>query len=364
MATPKPQGRTVKRQDQIDDTDRHAWEQPGVLEVAPGVHRVPLPIPEAGLHAVNVYVLEGDDGLTLVDAGWAMAESRSLIVDALDAMSHTLRDIRSILVTHVHVDHYSQGVTLRRETGCDLRLGEGERASVETLRAGTEADGATQLAQLRRHGAAAVLEALQGVGYGSGNKPDMWELPDGWIVDGQTFAAAGTELKALHTPGHTSGHMVFDAADRDELFTGDHVLPMITPSIGYESRGSALPLEDYLSSLTRVLDRPDRMMLPAHGPVRSSVHIRAKELLAHHEERLGACAAHLASQGSTAFQVAQRLGWTRRLRRLDALDPVSQMLAVCETAAHLDVLALRGQVAREGVGDVVVYQPVPVDAQN
>lgn len=350
----------MKRQDHIDDVDRHAWESPGVLEVAPGVHRVPLPIPEAGLHAVNVYVLEGADGLTLVDAGWAMTESRSLIVDALEALSHTLGDIRSILVTHVHVDHYSHGVSLRRETGCDLRLGEGERPSIETLNAGTEADGTTQLSQLRRHGATPVLDELQRIRYGSGSSPEMWELPDEWIRDRQTFAAGGTELMALHTPGHTSGHVVFEAAERDVLFTGDHVLPTITPSIGYESRGSALPLVDYMSSLALVLDRPDRMMLPAHGPVRSSVHLRAKELLGHHDERLEACAALVMPQGSTAYEVARQMGWTRRLRTLDTLDPVSQMLAVCETAAHLDVLALRGLLEPEHAGGVVVYHsPAP-----
>jgi glyoxylase-like metal-dependent hydrolase (beta-lactamase superfamily II) len=354
----------VKRQDSIDDNDRHAWETPGVLEVAPGVHRVPLPIPEAGLHAVNVYVLEADDGLTLVDAGWAMTESRSLVVDALGALSRTLGDIRSILVTHIHVDHYSQGVSLRRETGCDLRLGEGERTSLETLSAGSEPDGTTQLALLRRHGAGKVLDELQRIDYGSGNRPEMWELPDGWITDGQTFTAGGTKLTALHTPGHTSGHVVFEASERDVLFTGDHVLPMITPSIGYESRGGALPLQDYLSSLALVLDRPDRMMLPAHGPVRSSVHTRAKELLVHHEERLGACAATVMSRGSTAYEVARQLGWTRHLRPLDALDPVSQMLAVCETAAHLDVLALRGQLEREDLGGVVQYHPALGDPRD
>ena len=43
--------------------------------------------------------------------------------------------------------------------------------------------------------------------------------------------------------------------------------------------------------------------------------------------------------------MAQRLRWTRRERAFAELDPFNQMLAVIETAAHLDVLVARGSVA-------------------
>ena len=52
-------------------SDPH-WSEPGAYEVADGVHRIPLPLPMDGLKAVNVYVLETEEGLTLIDGGWAM----------------------------------------------------------------------------------------------------------------------------------------------------------------------------------------------------------------------------------------------------------------------------------------------------
>lgn len=345
----------MRRAERVDDPDRHSWEEPGVYQVAPGVHRVPLPIPEDGLRAVNVYVLEGEHGLTLVDAGWAMPESRAVLGDALEALSYGVDDVSEILVTHVHVDHYSQGVTLRGESGCGLRLGEHERPSLEALGSGDETEGATQLAQLRRHGGEEVVSALDAIGYGTGSDPAKWEPPDEWITHGRLFQAGRTGLRALHTPGHTRGHVVFDDAGHGMLFTGDHVLPQITPSIGYESRTGALPLRDFMDSLGAVLDLPDRLMLPAHGPVRSSTHARATELLAHHEQRLDACAALLDGRPRTAYEVAGGLGWTRRERRLRDLDPVNRMLAVCETAAHLDVLAAAGRCGRTEQGGVVRY---------
>jgi hypothetical protein len=44
--------------------------------------------------------------------------------------------------------------------------------------------------------------------------------------------------------------------------------------------------------------------------------------------------------------VAAALPWTRRKRRFAELDPMNQLLAVGETAAHLEVLVLRGQLVR------------------
>ena len=55
------------------------------------------------------------------------------------------------------------------------------------------------------------------------------------------------------------------------LFAGDHVLPTITPSIGFEPALPAQPLGDFLGSLTKVRGLPDLRLLPAHGPVADSV---------------------------------------------------------------------------------------------
>ena len=43
------------------------------------MHRIPLPLPNDGLRAVNVYAIESGDDLVLVDAGWALAETGGLL---------------------------------------------------------------------------------------------------------------------------------------------------------------------------------------------------------------------------------------------------------------------------------------------
>jgi glyoxylase-like metal-dependent hydrolase (beta-lactamase superfamily II) len=157
------------------------------------------------------------------------------------------------------------------------------------------------------------------------------------------------------TPGHTQGHTVFADLGGNLLFAGDHVLPRITPSVGFEAVVAELPLGDYLRSLRLMLDLPDMRLLPAHGPVTDTTHARVHALLAHHEDRLNACLERIGAGAHTAYEAAMALPWTRRGRRLSELDPFNQMLAVLETGVHLDLLVAQGRLAREATGTLVTY---------
>lgn len=106
------------------------WTAPGAFLVAEGVHRIPLPLPSDGLRVVNVYALTHADGLVLIDPGWAVSEARAAL-DALATLGYTAWDVLRILVTHVHRDHYTQAIHLRREFGTRVSLGAGERDAVE-----------------------------------------------------------------------------------------------------------------------------------------------------------------------------------------------------------------------------------------
>src|SRR5262249_61518442 len=122
---------------------------------------------------------------------------------------------------------------------------------------------------------------------------------------------AGRPLTAVPTPGPARGHVVFVDAAAGLLFAGDHVLPHITPSIGYEPAPPELALREYLRSLAAVRRMPDLRLLPAHGPVAGSAHARIDELLEHHRTRLDQCAAAAGHGAETAYRAARRLTWTR-----------------------------------------------------
>ncbi len=331
------------------------WTAPGQEEVAPGVHRIPLPLPDDGLRAVNVYAVTGRRTNTLIDGGWRTDAARDALDTALASLGLAVRDFDRCLVTHHHRDHYTMAVDLRRRAGLSVSLGEGERASIASV-SRPRRPFQEQRPLLYAGGAGIVVELLDRLKPKPVDKHD-YEEPDHWLDDGQTVPLDGRTLRVRATPGHTLGHVVFVDDEARLMFTGDHVLPHITPSIGFEAVTRRTPLADYLSSLALVLDEPDRLLLPAHGPAGGSVHVRATELLAHHERRLAQTEQAVRAGAATGYEIARALRWTRRERRLAELDPFNQMLAVTETLAHLDVLCAQGRAHMQDENGIWVYSP-------
>jgi glyoxylase-like metal-dependent hydrolase (beta-lactamase superfamily II) len=258
-------------------------------------------------------------------------------------------------VTHVHRDHYELGLHLRRLFGTHLALGIGEQPSLQNLVDEEAWDARPISHRLRRAGAAPLVEELARLRRERADRgeeaPIAWGMPDEWLHAPTRVELDGRTLDVVATPGHTQGHVVFVDTATGLLFSGDHVLPHITPSIGFEQVLVDSALSDYLASLAVVRGMPDHRMLPAHGPVRPTTHDRIDELLAHHETRLDQTRRAVVAGNATAYEVAQALGWTRRERAFAELDPFNQMLAVNETAAHLDVLVRRGEVTARDTGD-------------
>ncbi|KAK1184540.1 MBL fold metallo-hydrolase [Streptomyces sp. NBS 14/10] len=338
--------------------DQGSWAVAGVETIQPGVHRVPLPLPHDGLKAVNVYLLEGladDGGLVMIDGGWAIPEARKTLEEALSAISRDLGDISHILVTHIHRDHYTQAVELRRLLGARVYLGVGERPGLELLN--KLRDGLTAPLQILRQAGADELADRVRSTHPNQYQPDDWEAPDRWL-DAETLRFGESDLQVIPTPGHTQGHVVFLDERRRLLFSGDHVLPRITPSIGFESaEPGSRPLAAYLDSLRLMSRYADTRLLPAHGPVADSTHTRVAELLTHHDDRLRTTLAVLEDGTHDAFAVARRLPWTRREVPFSELSAFHQMLAVNETVAHLDVLVLQGRLTATFVDGVNQYKP-------
>ena len=285
-------------------TGSGAWTEPGAFEVAPGVFRIPLPLPNDGLRAVNVYVLSTADGLVLVDGGWAIPEARQRLADGLAVLGAGLPDVRRFLVTHVHRDHYTQAVVLRRELGAHVALGAGERPTLDLLQAPDRHPLQAQLDALAVAGAPELARTIGARARDHVVDREQWSSPDTWLEAGPV-PVGDRVLEAVPTPGHTAGHLVFHDLAGGLLFAGDHVLPTITPSIGFEPVLQDNPLGAFLASLALVRSRPDARLLPAHGAVTDSVHARVDELVAHHGARLDQTEQACAQGATTAHEVGE-----------------------------------------------------------
>jgi len=333
--------------------DRVAWAEGGAVEVARGVHRLPLPMPGDALKAVNVYAIEDGGGVALVDTGWDLDVAREALEHGLAGLGFSSADVTTVLATHVHQDHYGQAAAIRRASGSEVVLGVREEP---TIRAASEPielreSHAFHRDLLTRHGAAdefvAMEREMKSWELDALENPSRWEQPDRYVTNGDRVDLAERSLLVLETPGHTRGHVVFLDEDAKLLFAGDHVLPHITPSLGLEPFPDGSALGKFLVSLASVRELPANRVLPGHGPQFDSLADRVDELLHHHDMRLEACLELVDAAGSTtALGVARDLTWTRHERLFGELDGLNRMLAVTETVAHLEHLADTGRLGR------------------
>jgi glyoxylase-like metal-dependent hydrolase (beta-lactamase superfamily II) len=339
------------------------WTDPGAHLVAPGVHRMPLPMPGDALKAINVYAVEDGDRIALIDSGWHTDDSWAALGGALREIGAEPGDVGRVLVTHIHHDHYGQAVRLRNEAGATVFLGAGEKRAMDTITdpAIREAANADRVFKLRQAGADELVPTIEEMmaAMARGPRPGMavWEHPDVYSVDEQEIELQTRVLTTVSTPGHTAGHVSLLDRDARLFFAGDHVLPHITPSLGVEPfAGNGLSLVEFLSSLAKVRPLAVDRVLPAHGPDFPDLAARVDELTEHHAIRLQHCVDSLARGRTTAYEVAHDLPWTRRERRYEELDLSNRLMALTETVAHLELLAAQGTATAEDRGDLRLYR--------
>ena len=229
----KSQAWTAKAKD-----DRHAWAEPGVEDLGDGLYRIPLPLPGDALTAVNVYAIVSDNGVDLVDAGMAIAQARERLTEALEQLGLGLPDIRNFLITHIHQDHYTLAVELRTTLRGQIVLGDQERGNMAAIRdvsAGRAEVGFIEM--LGRMGADSLAEQVRARMEPRLANPQPkleWSDPDRWLPDGAVIDLPGRALRAIHTPGHTTGHVVF----HDEAAA---LLPVMVPPIPILSVLASVP---------------------------------------------------------------------------------------------------------------------------
>ncbi|ROP77489.1 glyoxylase-like metal-dependent hydrolase (beta-lactamase superfamily II) [Frigoribacterium sp. PhB107] len=335
---------------------------PPLEEVRHGVWSLTSPATSSVADFSYGYLVEGSDGrLTLIDPGWPSPDAVDRLDAALHEIDHRLDDVDLIVATHLHVDHLGAADAVRRATGARLAMHPAEQRAL----ASRADDAVAADADLVRWQVPAEAQEALVASWGSGRLlVDV--VPDLLLDDGDELPVAGRRLRAVHTPGHTSGHLCLVEPEQRLIFTGDHVLPTINPGIGLGGRTAADPLDDVLASLARVveLDRPGADALevcPGHEYRFVGLTERAETLVAHREERtrdaLGAldgllggadgADGHAARRGSSAapsvWQVAEAMtGWRGGLRSMSGLPLAS---ALAQTEWHLRAAGRAGDLA-------------------
>jgi glyoxylase-like metal-dependent hydrolase (beta-lactamase superfamily II) len=213
--------------------------------------------------------------------------------------------------------------------------------------AAEDSDRRWQLGAMERAGAAVGELDAQ---VRRGDHPDPPAMPDRELADGDLVDLPGRKLRVIWTPGHSPGHICLHLEDGDRIFTGDHVLPRITPHIGLYPYDlpDIDPLGDYLDSLGRVAEITAGEVLPAHQYRFNGLAERAGEIAAHHEERLTEITGLLSRDARTLWELTAAMIWRQSW---DDMSVISRQMAAGEAAAHLRTLENRGLARRYGGGD-------------
>lgn len=306
-------------------------------ELEGGIRRVTLPLPTRPGH-VHCYLLPGDDGWTLVDTGLGLPDARERWAAELARLPG---ELRRVVVTHFHPDHVGAAADLAELTGASVSQGRLDYEQCALVWGGE--DWTDVLVDwFHTHGVPDhVTQELieQGQFYRPfiRYQPDPRLLEPGDQVDG---------WRAVAAPGHADGQLMLV---RDGiLVAADHLLDRISPTVGLWPRSRPDPLGDYLGALEETIALDARLALPGHGdPIRDPAG-RARELIAHHRERLEATASALGTEPRSAYEVSFPLFG-------DDLKPAARRFAVAETLSHLERLVLEGGARRHGGGRGVAY---------
>jgi glyoxylase-like metal-dependent hydrolase (beta-lactamase superfamily II) len=181
----------------------------------------------------NCFIV-GEKEFVVIDPGSPFPGEQNALHDFIDGLIEAGKNMRELILTHLHKDHISGAAALqkhlREKHGLDARIA-GHRATAESVK---------DKVAIERFIEDGEIIQLESIGHGQRH----------------------FELIALHTPGHARGHLCFYDQRRGFLLSGDNVVGagsvLIAPPEGN--------MKDYLNSLERMKNLPNLSFLcGAHG---------------------------------------------------------------------------------------------------
>ncbi len=323
-------------------------------EVLSGLYQLKVPIPNNPIGYVLPYLVPGDDGYTLVDSGWNTPEAFAALEAELKEVGVSFDQIKRLLVTHVHPDHYGLAGKIKEVCGAEVIVHQRERDFIRSRYRQPE--------QLLERMANWLIEN----GVPEGEMPDMQQSsmparafvvpvdPDTVLWGGETLDFGVYRFEVYWTPGHSPGHMCFYDRAQRVILTGDHVLPTVTPNVSLHPQQQGNPLGDYLASLERLIPLEVEQVLPAHEYSFTDLQGRLREIVDHHDTRLDEMLAIVGDDGATAYDVASGIVWTTGT--FQSFSHWTRRAAISETLAHLEYMVYQGRLHQTKEDGIVRYE--------
>lgn len=302
----------------------------------------PIPIPTPfPVGPITCYLLRGDRPV-LVDAGPHTPEAWDALTAGLARWHTPITDLRAILITHGHPDHYGQAARVAAASGAPVWGPQADRAFIEDHPAELHRWADFLRRFMPRTGfPEAPLERLYRLIRGRTDYAQPVRL-DKVLRDGDAVPADPLTFTVVHTPGHTPGLFCLHAPAERLLLSSDHILPTITPNpilqrfddfLGDRFRG----LVAFQASMQRLVPLRIALALPSHGEPVRDLPRRVRAIRAHAEDRKQKIRALLDGGPVPLFEAAMKV--------FPDLPEEQYLLAVFDTIGHADLLAQDGRAA-------------------
>ncbi|MHB8683918.1 MAG: MBL fold metallo-hydrolase [Dehalococcoidia bacterium] len=331
------------------------------VQIMDGLLQLKVPIPNNPLGWVLPYLIEGRDGWTLVDSGWNVPEAADALEQQLNDAGVGFGKLKTLLVTHIHPDHYGLAGRVKERSGAKVIIHQRERDMIRSRYKNPEQLLATIADWLAMHGVPRDnVRDLQTSAMPVRAFVDA-VLPDEVVWGGERLEIGRFLFEVWWTPGHSPGHICFLERGQKFILTGDHVLPTITPNVSMHPQQQGNPLGDYIASLERLEGLDVETVLPAHEYIFDDLRGRLHGIHRHHEERLQEMLDVIGDASRTAYEVAKGVKWATG--SFDTFSFWMQRAAIGETLAHLEYLVIEDRLQRS-MRDGVQYYTRPDARQD
>lgn len=310
------------------------------------IHRIELPVPFP-VKTVNVYLVD-EEPVTLIDTGVKTDASFQLLTESLRRLGYGVEDIRRILITHSHLDHYGQAKRISDLSGAEVYIHVEEYQRIKSIR-----QFRTKVASVLGHNGVPIDLLDKTIQYMESAEQLAEPLDEVlFISEGDEICFKNMALRPIHCPGHSPGLICLYLEGEGILVSGDHLLkeispnPVINPSQTAVGSGST-SLKQYLQSIRKIEDLEVSLVLPGHGePVRDFKGALEK-IRHHHEQRLAMVLSILSRKEKTAYDISREL--------FPDAKSFEVFLGVSEVLGHLNILFEEGKIICRSRNEIDYY---------
>lgn len=323
---------------------------PRTEKVLPGVWRLRLPLPWPGVPHGNAWALAAGDGIVLFDTGIGGKGRLRQLDLALAQAGFTLDDVRLVVCTHSHTDHYGLAAPICEEAGCELwmhpawehvRLLADDPAAALEQRLEVARQSGVPVASLDRYREARSSD-VEDTGI------DAIKVPDRDLLPGVEVETDLGTWQVHETPGHAPSHVVLHQPERKLMISGDHLLGRVV--LFFDHGHTPDPVGEYLRSLDEVEPLDVDLVLPGHGRPFRDPEAKIAEARRQVEELLTKVRESLENGGKPAFGiVADILG-------AENLDTPASAWVLQIVLSCLDHMAMAGEVVAVDGGESQRWQ--------